>query len=53
MVAMVKSVISNANAGYEQLTKTTKQAVQTMEANVNSATEQFTQATEKATRAKK
>ena len=54
VITMMKSVISNANAGFEQLNKTTKQAVQTMEANVNSATAQFAQAAEKATtRAKK
>src|SRR6476469_4565432 len=39
--AMFKSVIGNANAGYEQLTKSTKQAVETMEANMNNATTQF------------
>lgn len=49
VVSMMKSVISNANAGFDQLSKTTKQAVQTMEANVTSATAQFAQAAEKAT----
>ena len=49
VITMMKSVISNANAGFEQLSKTTKQAVQTMEANVTSATAQFEQAAEKAT----
>ena len=54
VVAMMKSAISNANAGFEQLSKTTKQAVQTMEANVTTATAQFAQAAEKAsTRSKK
>jgi phasin family protein len=53
-VAMFKSVIGNANAGYEQLTKTTKQAVEAIEANLSAATTQFAQAAEKATaRAKK
>jgi len=40
-VAAVKTAISNANAGYEQFSKTTKQAVETMENNVNSAVSQF------------
>lgn len=50
-VAILKSMIGNANAGYEQLTKTAKQAVETIEANVANATSQFTQAAEKTTRA--
>jgi phasin family protein len=40
-IAMVKSAIGNANAGYEQLTKTTKQAVEAIEANLNNAVGQF------------
>lgn len=47
-VAAVKTAISNANAGYEQFTKTTKQAVEAMETNVNNAVSQFTQAARKA-----
>ncbi len=47
MVAMMKSALGNANAGYEQLTKTTKQAVEALEGNLNSAVSQFTQAAEK------
>lgn len=47
-VAAVKTAISNANAGYEQFSKTTKQAVETIESNVNSAVSQFTQAAAKA-----
>lgn len=43
-VALLKSAIGNANAGYEQLTKTTKQAVETLEANLNTAAGQFAQA---------
>ena len=54
VISMMKSAMGNASAGYEQFTKTTKQAVQAIEANVNTATAQFTQAAEKATaRAKK
>lgn len=47
VVAIVKSAIGNANAGYEQLSKTTKQAVEALEANMNSAVNQFSQAAEK------
>lgn len=43
-IAILKSVISNANAGYEQLTKNAKQAVETLEANLNTATTQLTKA---------
>ncbi|MDY7546361.1 TIGR01841 family phasin [Glaciimonas sp. CA11.2] len=50
-IAILKSVIGNANAGYEQLTKSAKQAVETLEANVNNATTQFAQTAEKAARA--
>lgn len=54
VIAFVKSSIGNANAGYEQLTKTTKQAVEAMEVNVASAVNQMTKTAEKATvRAKK
>lgn len=48
-IAILKSMIGNANAGYEQLTKTAKQAVETIESNLANATTQFTQAAEKAT----
>lgn len=50
-VAMLKSAIGNANAGYEQLAKTSKQAVETIEANINNAATQFTQTAAKASRA--
>lgn len=52
-VALLKSAIGNANAGYEQLTKTTKQAVETLEANLNSAVTQFAQPAAKAAKAAK
>ena len=48
-VAIFKSMLGNASAGYEQLTKSAKQAVETIEANVANATSQFTQAAEKTT----
>ena len=47
-VAMIKSAIENANSGYEQLTKTTKMAVEAMETNMNAAASQITQAAAKA-----
>jgi phasin family protein len=49
-VAIFKSALNNANAGYEQFTKSAKAATETMEANVNAAVSQFTSA---ATAAKK
>jgi len=49
VIALVKSAFGNANAGYEQFSKTTKQAVEAMEANMNSAVNQFAQASEKHT----
>ncbi|HEY4541999.1 MAG TPA: TIGR01841 family phasin [Noviherbaspirillum sp.] len=49
VVAFVKTALGNANAGYEQFSKTTKQAVEAMEANVNNAVSQFSQTAEKAT----
>lgn len=48
VVEFVKSAIGNANAGYNQLTKTTKQAVEAIETNINTAVNQITQATTKA-----
>lgn len=48
-VAILKSVIGNASTGYEQLTKATQQAVETVEAQVVKATEQFSQTSETVT----
>ena len=48
-IAVLKTAMTNANAAYEQLTKTTRQASDTMEANVSSVVNQFSQAAEKAT----
>ena len=47
-VSALKTAISNANAGYEQFSKTTKQAVEAIESNVNAAVSQFAQAAGKA-----
>ncbi len=55
-VAAIKAIIGNANAGYEQFAKVSKQALETLESNLNQAVGQFTQAAEKAaatTRGKK
>jgi len=53
-IAILKTAISNANAAYEQLTKATRQATDTMGANVSNAVNQFSQAAEQAAgRAKK
>ncbi|SFA96453.1 phasin family protein [Collimonas sp. OK607] len=42
-VAILKSSFDNANAGYEQLTKTAKQAVEALETNLTAVTDQFSQ----------
>jgi phasin family protein len=52
-VALFKSAIGNANAGYEQFTKTAKQAVESLETNVSAAVNQFTAAAAKVAPAKK
>jgi phasin family protein len=52
-VAMLKSAIANSSAGYEQFTKSTKQAVEVMETNLNNAVNQFTQPVAKAAKAAK
>lgn len=46
-IAFVNAAIGNASAGYEQFTKSTKQAVEAIESNVNSAVDQLSQATAK------
>ena len=48
VVAFMKSAIGNASAGYEQFSKSTKQAVDVMESNIVNATAQMTQAAAKA-----
>jgi phasin family protein len=48
-VAAVKTAISNANAGYEQFSKTSKQAAEAIENNVNAAVSQFSATARKAT----
>jgi len=47
-VSALKTAITNANAGYEQFSKTSKQAVEAIESNLNSVVSQYTQAANKA-----
>jgi phasin family protein len=44
VATVMKSVIQNANAGYEQFNKGTKQVVEAVEANVNKAANQLSEA---------
>lgn len=46
-VEMFKTAVNTANASYDQLSKTTKQAIEAMESNFTSAVNQVTQATGK------
>jgi len=50
-VSALKTAISNANAGYEQFSKSSKQAREAIETNVTAAVSQFTQAASKASAA--
>jgi phasin family protein len=47
-VSLFKSALGSANAGYEQFTRTAKQAAEAYEANVNAAVNQFTAAVKSA-----
>jgi len=47
-VALFKSALGSANAGYEQFTRTAKQASDAIEANVNAAVSQFSSAVKSA-----
>jgi len=46
-IAILKSAFDNANAGYEQLTKSAKQAAEVLETNLTAVTNQSVQAVEK------
>lgn len=48
-VALLKSTISNASAGYDQFNKSAKHAVEVFESNLNSAVNQISQTATKAT----
>lgn len=52
-ISLVKTAFGTANASYEQLAKTTKQAVETLETNLNTAVTQLSQAANKTAKAKK
>jgi phasin family protein len=45
-IAVMKSAIGNASAGYEHFSKTAKQAVEVMETNLNTAADRFSQSAE-------
>lgn len=47
VIALLKFAVGNANAGYEQLTKTTRQAVNVWEVRLANAADQFAQGLEK------
>jgi phasin family protein len=47
-IEMLKRAIGNASAGYDQINKSTKQVVETLEANLNTAVNQISQAATKA-----
>lgn len=49
VVAMVKTAIGNANAGFDQMTKTAKHAADTLETNVTNTVSKFSQSAEKVT----
>ncbi|MDB5776861.1 MAG: hypothetical protein JWP38_2994 [Herbaspirillum sp.] len=53
VIALMKTVVGKANAGYEQMTKSTKQAVEAIESNMHTAAAQLTHAAEKTTRSAK
>lgn len=48
VIAMLKSSVASAHAGYEQVSNATKQAVEATVAQVTKASDQFTQVTKKA-----
>ncbi len=53
-ITLLKTTIGNLNAGFDQVSKTTKQAVDTIETNLASAVDQFAQTAENVSaRAKK
>jgi phasin family protein len=52
LVAMMKSALGNASSGYEQLSRTGKQAVEALEANLNAAVGQLSHVVEQVPAAK-
>lgn len=53
VIALVKSAFGTANASYEQLAQSTKQAVEALETNLSTAVTQMSQAATKTAKAKK
>jgi hypothetical protein len=49
---MMKSALGNASSGYEQLSRTGKQAVEALEANLNAAVGQLSHVAEQVPAAK-
>jgi phasin family protein len=49
-IAMLKSALGNANAGYEQFSKSTRQAVEAMEVNLAAAVSRFAEPAAKGNR---
>ena len=49
VVAMVKTAMGNANAGFDQISKNAKQAADVIEANVTNTVSKFSQVADKAT----
>ncbi len=52
-IAMLKVSVADTHSAYEQLTKATKHAIETMEENIAESTKHFVAQTEKTTRSKK
>lgn len=52
-IAMLKATVANANASYEQLSKATKQASESIEDNLNQIVKQFNPSAEKPSRSKR
>ena len=52
-IEMLKASVANTHAAYEQLTKATKHAIETMEESINETTKHFNTSTEKPSRSKK
>ncbi|MEY4467869.1 MAG: hypothetical protein RIR21_1662 [Pseudomonadota bacterium] len=52
-IEMLKASVANSHAAYEQLTKATKHAIETIEENITESSKHFTPTTQKPTRSKK
>lgn len=52
-ISLFKSTLGNLNAGYEQFSKSAKQAAEVLEANVTNAVDQLSQASTKVVKASK